>query len=143
MNSIIVRPNRIAREIEGLLSGFFGTPVVPSNGLSDFAPRVDIREDDDQLTLVFEIPGMEKGDIKVTVADGVLSVSGERQVSREEKNGGFIRSEIKTGSFNRSFTLPDTVDTQEIAADYRKGLLTVGLKKKEEVKPRQIEVNIK
>ena len=143
MNSMIVNPNRIAAEIDGLLGGLFGAPVVRPNGSSDFAPRVDIRENDDQLTLVFEIPGMEKGDIKVTVADGVLSVSGDRHVGHREKDGGFIRSEIRSGSFNRSFTLPDTVDSQDVTADYRKGLLTVDLKKKEEVKPRQIEVNVK
>ena len=143
MNSMIVNPNRIAAEIDGLLGGLFGAPVVRPNGSSDFAPRVDIRENDDQLTLVFEIPGMEKGDIKVTVADGVLSVSGDRHVGHREKDGGFIRSEIRSGSFNRSFTLPDTVDSQDVTADYRKGLLTVDLKKKEEVKPRQIEINIK
>ena len=128
MNSMIVNPNRIAAEIDGLLGGLFGAPVVRPNGSSDFAPRVDIRENDDQLTLVFEIPGMEKGDIKVTVADGVLSVSGDRHVGHREKDGGFIRSEIRSGSFNRSFTLPDTVDSQDVTADYRKGLLTVDLK---------------
>ncbi len=143
MNRMIVHPNRIATEIDGFLSGFFGTPVVRPNGSSEFAPRVDIRENDDQLTLVFEIPGMEKGDIKVTMADGVLSISGERHVGHEEKDGGFIRTEIRSGSFNRSFTLPETVDSQGVTADYRNGLLTVDLKKKEEVKPRQIEVNVK
>ena len=142
MRNLILRPDRISRDMDKVFQAFFGNPNCVVNHQGDFAPRVDIVEDDDQLRLTFEVPGMEKGDIKVVVADSKLTVSGEKKVSREIKDENRVRSEINTGSFSRSFSLPDSVNAEKVAADYKNGMLEVSLPKKEERKPKEIEIKV-
>ena len=141
MRNLILKPNRINQDVDRAFQAFFGNPYCADHQV-DFAPRVDILEDDDNLRLTFEVPGMEKGDIKVVVADGRLTISGERKVSQEIKDENRVRSEINTGSFNRSFSLPDSVDFEKVAADYKNGMLEVSLPKKEERKPKEIEIKV-
>ncbi len=138
----LVPTNRIAREIDSMVSNFMNFPGFRTEGSSDFTPRVNIRENQDDVFLTFELPGMERKDIKVTIKDNVLTVSGNREFKHEEQDRGFVRTEISTGSFSRSFTLPDTVSGDKISADYKNGLLEVKLPKKEEVKPKEIEVQV-
>ncbi len=138
----LVPTNRIAREIDNLFNDFFNFPSYRTADSCDFMPRVNIRENDDNVFLTFELPGMEKKDIKVVVKDNVLTVSGERNFKTEEKGDGYVRTEISSGTFSRSFTLPDTVDGEKISADYKNGLLEIKLAKKEEVKPKEIEVKV-
>jgi HSP20 family protein len=107
-----------------------------------FAPRVNIHESDDDLSIAFELPGMDKKDIKVTVVDGVLTVSGKREFAGESKDEHYRRHEIRSGEFSRSFTLPDTVNAEKVSADYKNGLLEVRLAKLEEVKAKEIEVKV-
>jgi len=142
MTNICVRPTR-TWNMDRLFEDFFGSPARWEANEAAFSPRTDIQEDENELSLTFELPGMDKGDIKVSVVDGVLSVSGERKFKKEDKGANYIRSEIRTGSFSRSFTLPDTVDADKISADYKDGLLLVKMAKKEEVKPKEIEVKVK
>ncbi len=133
-----VSPNRISREIDKMFEGF-----ARGNGEGQtFMPRVNIRETEDDVTLVFEVPGMAKEDIKVTVENNVLTVSGQRKEAEADEKATFVRNEIHAGSFSRSFTLPQTVDTDKIEADYSAGLLTINMARKEEAKPRQIEVKV-
>lgn len=134
-------PNRVAREIDNMFNTFMTFPRIETDS-ADFMPRVDIRETNDNVQLVFELPGMEKKDIKVVVKDNVLTVSGERKVATDDSEVRFVRSEIFVGSFTRSFTLPETIDSEKITADYRNGLLEITLAKKEAVKPKEIEVNV-
>ena len=109
---------------------------------ADFMPRVNIEETKDNVSLTFELPGMEKDNIKIMVKDDVLTVAGERKSFDEQKDDAFVRREIYSGKFSRSFTLPDTIDPDAVSADYKNGLLLVKLGKKEEGKPREIEVKV-
>ena len=106
------------------------------------APPVDIEEGKDDVLLTFEIPGMEKDDIKVTIKERVLTVSGNREEKKEDEDVNYVVSEIKSGSFSRSFTLPETVNTDEVKADYKHGLLTIKLAKVPEAKPKEVEVSV-
>jgi HSP20 family protein len=142
MTWLVPTTNRIAREIDNLFDNFFNFPSLRTVDSCDFMPRVNIRDTKDNVIMTFELPGMEKKDIKVTVKDDVLTVSGERRFQREEKENGWVRNEIASGSFSRSFTLPDTVNTDKISADYKNGLLEIKLPKLEERKPKEIEVNV-
>jgi len=145
MTMLTVRPRAgLAREMNDLFDDFFRFPFARPrlNGDSDFAPRVDIKETKDDLALVFEIPGMSKDDIKVSVKDGVLSVSGKRETKTEKKDENYIHSEIFSGSFCRSFTLPDYVKSDTIKADYKNGMLEIKMDKLEEIKPKEIEVKV-
>ncbi|UCD94015.1 MAG: Hsp20/alpha crystallin family protein [Candidatus Zixiibacteriota bacterium] len=147
MTLVRYNPNRlmagVARDFDGLIDSFFKAPVFRSNCDCDFMPRVDIVEDKDNIRLQFELPGMEKDEIKVVVEDGVLTVSGERKQESEEKENSFIRTERVYGSFSRSFTFPEDVDSEKVSADYKNGLLNITLAKTEKARPKEITVNIK
>lgn len=142
MRNMICTPNRTGLDIDRFINGFFGNVPFDSEG-TRFMPRVNVVEDDDQINLTFELPGLEKGDIRVVVEKNILTVSGERKLSEEKKEKSYVRSEIRGGSFSRSFTLPDSVLTDSIEADYKNGLLVVSLTKKEEQKPREIDVKVR
>src|SRR5271154_2045585 len=107
-----------------------------------FAPPVDVYEDEHQITLKIEVPGIDEKDIDVRVENNTLTVHGERKFEKEEKEENFRRVESQYGSFTRTFTLPTTVDHENIQADYDKGVLKVKLAKKSEAKPKQIKVSV-
>jgi len=146
MRSLVLNPNRIANDFDAIVNSFLNAPKYNCDNGSCFMPKVNIEETKDDVALTFELPGMEKDKIKVVVKDDVLTVSGDRKVEKndEQKSDGeyFIRREIRSGQFERSFTMPDTVNKDSINADYKNGLLVVKLQKKEEVKPKEIEVKI-
>lgn len=149
MNALCLRPARpgvFGNDFFGEFDRFFdnvlSTTTFRSDLPADFSPRVDIRDTEDSVYLTFELPGLSKEDIKVSVADNVLTITGERKSESEEKDNGYVRREIRSGSFSRSFTLPRTVNNNKVSADYRNGLLEIRLDKAEEVKPRQIEVKV-
>ncbi len=107
-----------------------------------FVPAVDVYEDEHNVTLKLEVPGIDEKDIDVRVENNTLTVRGERKLEKEEKEENFHRIERSYGSFSRSFTLPSTVDAEKVEADYDKGVLKIRLAKKAEAKPKQIKVNI-
>lgn len=109
---------------------------------SQFAPPVDVYEDEHNVVLKVEVPGIDEKDIDVRVENNVLTVHGERKVEKEEKEENFRRIERQYGSFTRTFSLPSTVDAERIQADYDKGILKIVLPKKAEAKPKQIKVNV-
>jgi len=109
---------------------------------SRFAPAVDVYEDEHKVTLKIEVPGIEEKDIDVRVENSTLTVQGERKIEREEKEENYRRVERQYGTFTRTFTLPQTVDTENVSASYDKGMLKISLPKKAEAKPKQIKVNI-
>jgi len=109
---------------------------------STFAPAVDVYEDEHNITLSIEVPGIEEKDIDVRVENNTLTVHGERKFEKEQKEENFRRVERQYGSFTRSFTLPNTVNTESIQANYDKGILKIQLAKKAEAKPKQIKVNV-
>ena len=93
--------------------------------------------------LKLEVPGIEEKDLDVSVENNTLTVKGERKFEKEEKEENFHRIERRYGSFYRAFTLPSTVDTENIAASYNAGVLKLELKKKPEAQPKQIKVNVR
>ncbi|NOY89417.1 MAG: Hsp20/alpha crystallin family protein [FCB group bacterium] len=141
MTNLVVSPNRIAREIDSFFNDFFNFPV-KTDGQADFIPRVDISEDDDKIVMEFEVPGMKKDDLKIVVENNVLTVSGERNSKKETKKKNYVRTEMNSGYFCRSFTLPDSVDTEKIDAEYKNGILELKMNKREEAKPKAIEVKV-
>jgi HSP20 family protein len=110
----------------------------PSGG---FTPAVDVFEDQDGLQLLVELPGVDLKDIDVRVEGNTLTIRGERKLERTERQGYRLVERVY-GSFFRSFTLPQTVDAEAVAADAKDGVLHVRLPKKPESKPRQIKVQI-
>lgn len=145
MNCMTVRPRNLSlnRPIDKFFEDWFKLTTDRDVSYSaDFSPRVNIRETKDEIALTFELPGMNKDDIKVTVKDDFLTVSGQREFKNESKDDDYVRRELRSGSFSRSFTLPETVDSDKISADYKNGLLEIALAKREEVKPKEVEVKI-
>ena len=107
-----------------------------------FVPPVDIYEDEHSVQLKLEVPGIDEKDLDVKVENNVLTITGERKFEKEEKEENFRRVERRYGSFTRSFTLPNTVSTEGIKADYEHGVLKVRLAKRAEAKPKSIKVNV-
>ena len=109
---------------------------------TSFAPAVDVFEDEHKVALKIEVPGIEEKDIDVRVENNTLTVHGERKIEKEEKEENYRRVERQYGSFTRTFTLPTTVDTENVSANYDKGVLKITLPKKAEAKPKQIKVHV-
>lgn len=120
------------------------TPESPEEALTtgNFAPPVDVYEDEHNITMKIEVPGIDEKDINVSIENNTLTVRGQRKFEKDEKEENFQRVERMYGSFTRSFTLPNTVDTDQISAHYDKGLLKIRLAKRAEAKPKQIKVNV-
>jgi HSP20 family protein len=109
---------------------------------ASFAPAVDVYEDEHKLVLNLEVPGIKQEDLDVQVEKNTLTVRGERKFEKDQKEQNFHRIERRYGTFYRSFSLPATVDTENIHASYDAGVLKLELAKKAEAKPKQIKVNI-
>jgi HSP20 family protein len=107
-----------------------------------WAPSVDIFETENELVLKADVPGVELKDIDIQIENGTLALKGERKFERNENSKGFHRLERSYGSFVRYFTLPDTVDTEHVKAEFSNGVLTVTLPKKEIAKPKSIKVQV-
>src|SRR5919205_392593 len=104
-------------------------------------PSVDIYENKDQIVLEAELPGMNREDFDLTIENNVLTLRGERRFEKKDDSDTFHRVERSYGSFTRSFTLPQTISAEGATAEYKNGVLRVVLHKREEVKPRRIEVS--
>ena len=108
-----------------------------------WVPPVDVFQNGDQeVVLKAELPDMTREDIDITVDNGTLTIRGEKKFSNEVKEESFHRIERRYGAFSRSFSLPQTVDTGKVGAEYKNGVLTVRLPLREEAKPRQIKVDV-
>ena len=125
-----------------MFSASFNEGKDESLATSSFAPAVDVYEDEHNVTLKIEVPGIDEKDIDVRIENNTLTVHGERKFEKEEKEENYRRMERQYGSFTRSFTLPTTVDTESVTANYDKGVLKIKLAKKAEAKPKQIKVNV-
>ena len=108
--------------------------------LADWAPAVDIVEDEKEWMVKAELPEVKKEDVKVTVENGVLTITGERKLEKEEKNKKYHRIERAYGNFMRTFTLPETVDTAKVNAEFKDGLLRVHLAKAPKAAQKTIEI---
>jgi HSP20 family protein len=120
------------------------SPEGPEEALTTttLAPPVDIYEDEHNIILKIEVPGIDEKDIDVSIQNNTLTVRGERKIEKEEKEENFRRVERQYGGFTRSFTLPSTVDPGQVSAQCDKGVLKISLAKKAEAKPKQIKVNV-
>jgi HSP20 family protein len=134
-NTLQDRMNRLFRDS-------FGEGGEEALTTTSFAPAVDVYEDEHNVMLKIEVPGIDEKDIDVRIENNTLTVHGERKFEKEEKEENFRRVERQYGSFTRSFTLPNTVDPNLVTASYDKGVLKIKLAKKVEAKPKQIKVNV-
>jgi HSP20 family protein len=127
--------NRMFEDIAGSADG--------ERGMSKLSPPADVIENKDSFVVRAELPGLKKEDVKVTLQNNVLILSGEKKKETEEKNEAYHRVERSYGSFYRSFELPVAVDANNIKADFKDGILKVVLPKIEEAKPKEIEISVK
>lgn len=127
----------LQKEIDRLFSEF----MKPLRTDSEFYPRVDAYETQDKVVLELEVPGVKKEELKITVEDGVLKISGEKKTERDEKGRNYRIIERSFGKFERSFIIPDYVDVKHITARYNEGVLTLEMPKKKEEKP-ALEIKI-
>ena len=118
--------------------------VLGGEGLQSvvWSPVVDIEESSGAYTIRAELPGLSKEKVKVTVENGVLTLSGERDLERRVETKTFHRVERSHGTFTRSFTLPEDVDSENVAANFKDGLLEIQIAKREEALPKSIEVRV-
>lgn len=133
------------RELEDMrhrLTGVLGHRNGNESGLSEWAPLVDITEDDKEYLIKADLPDIKKEEIKVRVENGTLILSGERKFEKEEKNKKYHRVERSYGSFMRSFGLPEDADADKVNAEFKDGVLKVHLAKSEAARPKQVEVKI-
>jgi HSP20 family protein len=143
--ALITRFNPVndLRRLEArLFEPFFRMPYFQEESASaTWNPPVDVIEEKDRIFVKVEVPGIEEKDLKVVFEDGMLTISGERQFEQKDDRN-YHRIERAYGSFIRSFTLPRTVDGAQIAASYRSGVLEVVIPKREDSKPKQIQINV-
>ncbi len=119
-----------------------GRRAEPSLAVPSFIPAVDVYEDEHSITLTAELPGIEEKDLNISVENGVLTISGERKMENVETKENFQRIERSYGRFTRSFTLPPTVDPEDVKAEFSNGVLKITLPKREEAKPKQIKIEV-
>jgi HSP20 family protein len=141
-------PARELEELQSKLSNILDFPTLRKNGekealaIAEWAPAVDITEDDKEYVVKAELPEVKKEEVKVTVENGILSISGERKFEKEEKGKKYHRIERSYGSFVRSFSLPDDADSDKVEAKFSEGILTVHVSKSEAARPKEIEVKV-
>lgn len=143
-------PVRELDEFQSRLATLFGRATEPAKNeassewltRAEWAPLVDIVEDEKGYLIKAELPEVDKGDVKVTLERGVLTLAGERKAESEEKGKKYHRVERSYGSFVRSFSLPDDADANQVSAEFKSGVLHVRVQKSEAAKPRQIDVKI-
>ena len=128
------------------LGGFpnrIGNGEISSLAVADWSPEVDISEDDHGYVFKADLPEMKKDDVRVTVEDGILCVSGERKSEKEDQKKKFHRTERSFGNFRRSFTLPEDADSTKVTAEFRDGVLKVHLPTTPIARSKAIEVKVK
>ncbi|MGA9630743.1 MAG: Hsp20/alpha crystallin family protein [Candidatus Acidiferrales bacterium] len=113
-----------------------------NSNLTAWAPAVDIYETENELVIKADLPDIDEKDLDVRVENNMLAIRGERKFEQKVKEDNYLRIERTYGSFSRSFSLPTTVNTESIHAEYKNGVLTVQLPKRAESKPRQVKVNV-
>jgi len=113
-----------------------------NSALTTWAPAVDIYETENDLVLKADLPEVAEKDIDIRVENNMLTIRGERKFEESVKEDNYLRVERAYGSFSRSFSLPTTVDTESIKANYKNGVLTVELPKRAESKPKQVKINV-
>lgn len=136
-------PFRDLGRLQEEMNRLFDDRVMRQGGESvGWTPSCDVYEDEEGVTLRFELAGVEPKDVEVRFENGVLTLRGERKLEQEEKRDNYHRIERSYGTFTRSFSLPGTVDAERIRAESKHGVLSVFVPKKAEAKPRAIQVKV-
>jgi len=134
-------------EIDRLFDAFvrepFGAIDWPFSGFARWTPAIDIAEDDKEVTLRAELPGVEAGDLDVSISGNQLVLSGEKKETSQSETQDSYHSEARYGSFRRSITLPDGIDTENVDARCANGVLTLRLKKTAAAAPKRVEIKVK
>src|SRR5262249_10272946 len=125
-----------------LFDSFFGRPSTTAAGERFWTPLVDMYETKDDLFVVFELPGIREKDASVSITGDLLTVKGERKLEHDPKDEGYYRLERVYGKFERSVPLPIPVQADKVKATYRDGVLEIRLPKVEEVKPKEIKIDV-
>src|SRR5690606_25130989 len=144
MNLVTYDPFRELRTLQDELNRVFSSTLGRSGetalGRGAWNPNVDIFENRDQIVLEAELPGISPDDVNISIENNVLTIHGERKFEKKDEGENFHRVERSYGSFTRSFTLPPTVSSDNVAATFENGVLRLELAKREEAKPRRIEI---
>jgi len=137
----------LQREVNGIFDSMwrgFGAPAVAGDGgAARLQPTTDIAETDKEYEVTVELPGIDEKDVEVTLANGVLSIKGEKKFEREEKKKDYYLSERSFGSFQRSIRVPDGVDAEKVSAAFNKGVLTLKLPKLPEAQSATKKIAVK
>ena len=138
-------PSRAAMTLQEQLSRVFGD--VPEHtgeesNLTPWAPDVDIYETEHELVVKADLPDVNPQDLDIHVENNILTIRGERKFENKVKEENYLRVERAYGSFSRSFSLANSVNSEAIKADYQNGVLTLSIPKREEAKPKQIKVSV-
>ena len=151
MSHFIVRRNEIeprTNDVWGLQSDInrlfdaFMSPLDETMQKEVVMPKLDVAELKDKYEIKAELPGMDEKDINLSVEDGLLTISGEKKAESEEKEKGYYLKECSYGSFSRSVRLPENISDDKIQANFKKGVLTVDLPKKEVLPPKSRKISI-
>jgi HSP20 family protein len=135
------RGNSPEAQINRLFGDFFARAFQEQN-LTTWAPAVDIYEGEHELVVKADLPDVKPEELDIRVENNILTIRGERKFEKKADEKNYLRVERAYGSFARSFSLASTVNTEAIKADYKDGVLTLSIPKREEAKPKQIRVNV-
>ncbi len=134
--------NTLQEQVNRLFEDRFAHSHSGQAELASWAPAVDIYETENELVVKADLPEMQEKDIDVRVENHTLTIRGERKFSNEVQEDNYLRVERAYGTFTRTFSLPNTVNTEAIKAEYRNGVLSVRMPKREETKPKQIQIRV-
>jgi HSP20 family protein len=133
--------NTLQEQVNRLFESSYGGRSSES-ALTTWAPAVDIYETENELVLQADLPAIDEKDLDIRIENNTLTVRGERKFEKQVHEDSYLRVERSYGSFNRSFSLPNTINTEAIRAEYKNGVLTVQMPKRAESKPKQVKVNV-
>jgi HSP20 family protein len=140
MKELLQMQERMTRLFDEIFPRVGRGEIEPFGG---WVPAVDIYETPEKVVIEAEVPGVEKDNIKIEYSNGVLTIKGERKLEKEVKEEDYHRLERSYGSFQRSFSIPSTVDPDKINAVYKNGVLKIELPKQEKAKPKEIKIEVK
>lgn len=138
-------PFRELRQLQNEINDLFDFDRHPgTEGLFDrnFLPALDVVENSDGFTVSCELPGLDQKEIDINLASNVLTIRGEKKTDKTDKGARVFRREIRGGSFQRTLSLPESVDSEKVTAELKDGILSITLPKREDAKPKQISVNV-
>ena len=141
MSLIHYEPVSLFDQFNNEINRYFARSHPATARKGDWVPAVDIREEDNRFVLTADVPGVSRENIDITLEDGVLTIRGERSARQESEAEGYRRRERVQGTFLRQFTLPDTVNAEQINATVKDGVLEIAIPKLEKPRPKKITVN--